>query len=108
MGPPIVTDVDVEEAEEHRDAGRGQGQVDHPECTERQCITVRRGSSPYLLFPQSRLDASPDFEEVLEVDLKPRRQGIQSSVALVPQGHYVVVFAQTDKRLENHIGSKPA
>src|SRR3989442_10827677 len=66
-------------------------------------ITVRRGSAPYLLFPQSRLDASPDFEEVLEVDLEPRRQGIQRPVALVPQGHHAVVFAQNVKVMANRL-----
>src|SRR3989442_14693580 len=64
-------------------------------------ITVRRGSAPYLLFPQSRLDASPDFEGVLEVDLQPRRQGIERPVAFVAQGHHAIVFAQDVKVMAN-------
>src|SRR5207249_7696530 len=69
--PAVVADVDVQEADQDRDASSGEDQVDHPKCPKRHAITVRRGAAPYLLFPQSRLDAPPDFQEVFEVDLQP-------------------------------------
>src|SRR5206468_10192093 len=66
-------------------------------------ITVRRGSAPYLLFPQSRLDAPPDFQEVFEVDLQPGRQRIERPVALIPQGHHAIVFSQNIKVMANRL-----
>src|SRR2546430_4220030 len=97
----VVPDVDVQETQEEGDADHREPEVDHPERSDRQAITARRGSGPYLFFPQPRLHPTPDFKGILEMDLEPPGQGVQGAVALVPQGHDTVVLADHCQGMTN-------
>src|SRR3972149_213480 len=71
-----VRAVDVQQATKYRDAGGGKGEVNHPQGSNGHATGVRLRWAPYLLFPQPRFHPSPDFEEILEMDLEARGEGV--------------------------------